>query len=133
MMWDDAGQPSLPAARFVVHEHRAPRLHYDLRLEHGGMLVSWAVPKGVPLEPGVNRLAIAVADHDLEHLTYTDAGKSIWDIGTYLEHEFTDGKVVVTFDGQRLRGSYALIRTNREQWLLRGIADRALDATAQLP
>lgn len=112
-------------SRFVVHEHRAPRLHWDLRLEHGGVLVSWAVPKGVPLEPGINRLAVSVPDHELEHLTYTDADKSIWDLGTYTEHEFTDAKVVVTFDGERLHGSYALIRTSSPQWLLRRVGDRA--------
>ncbi len=109
--------------RFVVHEHHAPRLHYDLRLERGGVLVSWAVPKGVPLEQGVNRLAVHVPDHDLDHLTYTDEQKSIWDIGTYAAHDFTDDKVVLTFTGQRLTGSYALIHTGDTQWLIRRISE----------
>ncbi len=111
--------------QFVVHEHRAPRLHYDLRLEHGDVLVSWAVPKGVPLEQGVNRLAIHVPDHDLDHLAYTDEDKSIWDTGTYTAHEFAAEKVVVTFTGQRLTGTYALIHTDNDNWLLRRITDRS--------
>jgi bifunctional non-homologous end joining protein LigD len=110
-------------ARFVVHEHLHPRHHWDLRLEHGGVLVSWAVPKGVPEGPE-NRLAVHVPDHDLEHLGHTDEAKSIWDHGTYVAHEFGQDKVVVTFSGERLHGSYALIRTRADQWLLRRVRDR---------
>src|SRR4051812_40880203 len=72
---------------FVLHAHRKPRPHFDLRLEEGGVLRSWAVPKGLPTEPTENRLAVEVADHELEHLTYTDADKSIADIGWWEEHD----------------------------------------------
>jgi hypothetical protein len=59
--------------RFVLHDHRKPQPHFDLRLEEGGVLRSWAVPRGLPDDPGENRLAIAVADHAMDHLAYVDA------------------------------------------------------------
>lgn len=114
--------------RFVLHEHQVPRHHFDLRLEHdrgqGPVLVSWAVPKGVPGTEGVNRLAVAVPDHDMDHIGYTDAQKSIAAHGTYTAHEFGDGKVVVTFHGEHLAGTYALIHTGGQHWLLRRIRPR---------
>lgn len=115
--------------RFVLHEHQVPRHHFDLRLEHdrgqGPVLVSWAVPKGVPSTEGVNRLAVAVPDHDLDHIAYTDEHKSIAAAGTYTAHEFGDDKVVVTFAGEGLTGAYALIHTRDANWLLRRIRPRA--------
>jgi len=117
--------------RFVLHEHQVPRHHFDLRLEHdrgqgeGPVLVSWAVPKGVPEAEGVNRLAVAVPDHDLDHIDFTDTQKSIAAAGHYTAHEFTDAKVVVTFTGDRLNGPYALIHTRDANWLLRRIRPRA--------
>ena len=60
---------------FVLHEHRKPQPHFDLRLEEDGVLRSWAVPKGMPTDPRADRLAVAVGDHDLDHATYTDATK----------------------------------------------------------
>jgi DNA ligase D-like protein (predicted 3'-phosphoesterase) len=118
--------------RFVLHSHQLPRPHFDLRLEHGGTLVSWAVPKGVPETEGVNRLAVAVPDHDLDHLTYVDDTpapngapvKSIADTGTYTAHDFDDDKVVFTLHGRRLTGTYALIRTGGRNWLLRRVKPR---------
>jgi hypothetical protein len=117
--------------RFVLHEHQVPRHHFDLRLEHdrghGPVLVSWAVPKGVPETEGVNRLAVAVPDHDMDHIDYTDERKSIAAAGTYVAHEFSDDKVVVTFadpTGHRLTGTYALIHTAEANWLLRRIRPR---------
>ncbi|MBM0275019.1 DNA polymerase ligase N-terminal domain-containing protein [Micromonospora tarensis] len=106
------------APAFVLHHHRKPRPHFDLRLEEGGVLRSWAVPRGLPDSPGQNRLAIAVPDHDLEHLRYEDADKSIADIGTWEEHDRTDRRMLFTLHGRAGPRRYALIRTG-ERLLLR--------------
>ncbi len=79
---------------FVLHDHRKPRPHFDLRLEQDGVLRSWAVPRGLPESSSQNRLAVAVSDHDLDHLTYTDADKSIADIGWWEEESRTDKRIV---------------------------------------
>jgi len=107
-----------PAApRFVLHDHRKPSPHFDLRLEEEGVLRSWAVPRGLPDDPARNRLAVAVADHDIDHLTYTDADKSIADHGTWEEHDRTDRRLLFTLHGERGSRRYALIRTDSD-WLL---------------
>jgi len=112
--------------RFVVQKHRARSLHYDFRLEMGGVLRSWAVPKGPPLEPGVRRLAIRVEDHPIDYIDFDGdipqgeygAGKvEIWDNGDFtLEKESAD---ILEFSlrGKRLLGSYALIHTDDRNWL----------------
>jgi bifunctional non-homologous end joining protein LigD len=109
--------PPTDAARFVVQEHHATRLHWDLRLEHDGALASWAIPNGIPLDPADNRLAVRTEDHPLEYLDFQGeipAGEygagtmRIWDRGTYETHEWTDKKVEVTFHGERLSGRYGL-------------------------
>jgi bifunctional non-homologous end joining protein LigD len=122
--------------RFVVQEHSATAMHWDLRLEHEGVLLSWAVPKGVPLEPKLNRMAIRTEDHPLEYLdfegeipkgSYGAGTMRIWDHGTYEleELELDDGKVHVNLDGERVHGRYVLVRTKRggktgtDQWILR--------------
>ena len=69
----------------MLHEHHKPQHHFDLRLEQDGVLRSWALPRGLPQTPSGNRLAVAVPDHELDHLTYTDADKSIADIGWWQE------------------------------------------------
>ena len=102
---------------FVLHEHRKPRHHFDLRLEEGGVLRSWAVPRGLPTEPARDRLAVAVPDHALEHLTYTDVDKSIADIGWWEEHDRTERRLLFTLHGRDGAVRYALIRTDRD-WLL---------------
>ena len=102
---------------FVLHDHRKPQPHFDLRLEEGGVLRSWAVPKGLPTDPSTNRLAIAVPDHALGHLTYTDAHKSIADIGWWEEHERNERRMVFTLHGRESSLRYALIKTNTD-WLL---------------
>ncbi len=102
---------------FVLHDHRRPRPHFDLRLEEGGVLRSWAVPKGLPADPGENRLAVAVPDHDLEHLTYTDDHKFVADTGWWEEHDRTERRLLFTLHGRRDAVRYALIRTSRD-WLL---------------
>jgi DNA ligase D-like protein (predicted 3'-phosphoesterase) len=113
---------------FVVHEHHATRLHYDLRLESGGVLRSWAVPKGIPLEPGVKRLAVAVEDHPLEYADFEGvipegeygAGEvKIWDRGTYTVEKMDEEKMVIGVQGARLEGKYVLIRLkDGKNWLL---------------
>ncbi len=112
--------------RFVVQKHRARSLHYDFRLEMGGVLRSWAVPKGPPLEPGIRRLAVQVEDHPIDYIDFAGeiphgeygAGSvEIWDRGEFnLEKESAD---ILEFSlrGKRLSGSYALIRTDNKKWL----------------
>jgi hypothetical protein len=112
-----AGEPAQEKPSFVLHDHRKPRPHFDLRLEEGGVLRSWALPRGVPTSSKGNRLAIAVPDHDLDHLTYTDADKSIADIGWWEEHERTDRRMLFTLHGVAGARRYALINTGTD-WLL---------------
>ena len=111
---DDDG-PGRP--RFVLHHHLRPREHYDLRLEEDGVLRSWAVPRGLPDDPAGNRLAVAVADHDLEHAGYTDEHKSIADSGWWEEVDRSDRRLVFVLHGRAGAVTYALIRTSRD-WLL---------------
>ena len=117
---------------FVVQRHDARRLHYDFRLERDGALASWAVPKGVPLEPGQRHLAVHVEDHPLEYATFAGeipAGQygagtvEIWDNGTYeLLEEKRDGGLTVRLAGERLRGIWTLVPAkldgNEKNWLL---------------
>ena len=112
--------------RFVVQKHQARNLHYDFRLELGGVLRSWAVPKGPPLEPGIRRLAIQVEDHPVDYIDFSGeipqgeygAGSvEIWDKGEFdLETESAD---ILEFSlrGERLSGRYALIHTDDKAWL----------------
>jgi hypothetical protein len=112
--------PPLTAAAgpaFVLHDHRKPRPHFDLRLEEAGVLRSWAVPRGLP-GPGENRLAVPVPDHGLEHLTYTDEHKSIADIGWWEEHDRTERRILFTLHGRGEPVRYALVHTGPD-WLLR--------------
>jgi len=117
---------------FVVQRHDATRLHYDFRLELGGALASWAVPKGVPLEPGQQHLAVHVEDHPLDYATFEGeipkgnygAGTvEIWDNGTYeLLERKPNGGLTVDLHGKKLKGIWALVpaRLNGEEknWLL---------------
>jgi bifunctional non-homologous end joining protein LigD len=130
------GQP-LPTGdddTFVVQEHHTPRgragqrVHWDLRLERDGVLKSWAVPKGPPLEPGVNRLAVPTEDHPLEYASFAGriaageygAGEvSIWDAGRYETEKWDDRHVIVHFHGHRLRGRYVLFPLTDGSWNLK--------------
>ena len=117
---------------FVVQRHDARRLHYDFRLERDGALASWAVPKGVPLEPGQRNLAVHVEDHPLEYASFQGeipagqygAGQvEIWDEGTYeLVEEKKDGGLTVRLDGKRLHGTWTLVPAklsgDPKNWLL---------------
>ncbi|MEU2031490.1 ATP-dependent DNA ligase [Nocardia amamiensis] len=122
-------EPPEPGAnnRYVVQEHHARRLHWDVRLERDGVLVSWAVPKGPPTSPDQNRLAVHTEDHPLEYLDFHGAipkgeygagEMTIWDSGTYVTEKWRDDEVIVQFNGKRLTGRYALIQTNGNQWLM---------------
>ena len=138
------GAPPAPretgARRFVVQRHRATRLHYDLRFEIAGVLVSWAVPRGPTLDPSVKRIAIHVEDHPIEYLDFEGVIPSggygagdviVWDRGTWEPHETDDpaaavaaGELHVDITGEKLRGRFILVRTGpaeaagNEQWLL---------------
>jgi bifunctional non-homologous end joining protein LigD len=114
--------------RFVVHEHHARRLHWDLRLEREGALMSWAVPNGIPEDPSENRKAIHVEDHPLSYLDFEGdipqgsygAGRiRVWDRGDYDLEKLKDGELIVVFHGERLRGRYAMFRTGGEKdWMI---------------
>ena len=120
--------------RFVIHEHHARRLHFDLRLEMDGVLKSWAVPKGPTLVAGEKRLAVAVPDHSLSYGnfegtlaegTYGAGEVRIWDDGKYETaadpgEQYKRGKIIFTFFGLKLRGEFALVKIARqeENWLL---------------
>jgi bifunctional non-homologous end joining protein LigD len=118
--------------RFVVQKHAASHLHYDFRLEMHGSLKSWAVPKGVPFELGVRRLASATEDHPLEYLDfegiipkgqYGGGTVMVWDIGTYevVEGDYWKGYLHISLAGKKLKGEWTL-RRNQEQganaWIL---------------
>lgn len=108
--------PERPA--FVLHDHRKPRPHFDLRLEQDGVLRSWAVPRGLPAKVGENRLAIAVPDHDLDHLDYEDEHKTVADTGWWEEHDRTERRFVFTLHGRHGSVRYVLVNTGTD-WLLR--------------
>jgi DNA ligase D-like protein (predicted 3'-phosphoesterase) len=116
---------------FVVHEHWATHHHFDFRLEMDGVLKSWAVPKDLPLESGVERLAVAVEDHPLEYGSFEGtnpegeygAGKvEVWDSGDYLLKEKSTRKLRFQLNGKKLQGDYELVfmkeERGRQQWLL---------------
>jgi bifunctional non-homologous end joining protein LigD len=115
---------------FVVQEHDASHLHWDFRLEIGGVLRSWAIPKGVPEEINIRRLAIQTEDHPIEYADFEGiipegmygAGTvKIWDKGVFALEEETNKKLVFFLQGKRLSGKYALIKImmrGKESWLL---------------
>ena len=131
------------AGRFVVHEHHARNLHWDLRLEHDGVLASWAVPKGIPDDPKHNRLAVHTEDHPIEYVdfhgdipagSYGAGTMKIWDSGTYDLEKWRNDEVIVTFHGKRLSGRYALFQTGKgkdaKNWMIHRM-DAAADPTAE--
>jgi len=124
--------------RFVVQRHEASHLHYDIRLEHNGVLKSWAVPKGPSMNSADKRLAIHTEDHPVSYLffegvipkgNYGAGNMSIWDSGTYtlykgssFNSQYIKGDLKLTFKGSKLKGQFALVKTERgdkqNQWLL---------------
>jgi bifunctional non-homologous end joining protein LigD len=137
---EPAGEEQGPGSgRFVVQRHRARRLHYDLRLEVDGVLVSWAVPKGPTLDPKVRQLAVHVEDHPVEYLDfegviprgeYGGGDVIVWDRGTWQPSDTDDpaaaieaGELHFDLHGEKLAGRFVLVRTGKdrsgkEQWLL---------------
>lgn len=152
----------LRGLQFVIQKHAASHLHYDLRLELDGVMRSWAVPKGPSLDPSVKRLAMQVEDHPMEYNTfegtipqgeYGGGTVMLWDRGTYTPDEpkkgedaasavrrgLKSGKLSFTFSGERLQGSFALVRTEtgeKPKWLLIKHRDehasRAADITSEV-
>ncbi len=128
------------ALRFVVHEHKASRLHYDFRLEIGGVLKSWAVPKGPSMNPADKRLAVMVPDHVLDYIdfegiipegNYGAGPVVVWDAGEFVPVEVDDaakalasGKLSFELKGKKLKGVFALAqmkglpKSTGKEWLL---------------
>ncbi|HEY3218972.1 MAG TPA: DNA polymerase ligase N-terminal domain-containing protein [Candidatus Limnocylindria bacterium] len=120
--------------RFVVQKHRATALHYDFRLEAGGALRSWAVPRGPSLDPKQKRLAMEVEDHPLEYASfegvipegeYGGGTVMIWDEGVWMPMAEVDpvaalekGELRFVLDGKKLKGSWTLVHTDGRRWLL---------------
>ena len=144
-----AVKPKKSKHRFTVQKHAASRLHYDLRIEHNGVLLSWAVPKGISADPAVKRLAVQTEDHPVKYLDFEGnipegqygAGEMIvWDTATYsqppdkpeqnlfemLEKQYKAGRIHLFFDGKKMKGEYSLVRTSKEKrhWLLIKVRDK---------
>ena len=116
--------PPTDASRFVIQEHHARRLHWDLRLERDGVLVSWAVPKGLPESPGRNHFAARTEDHPLEYIDfhgeiprgeYGAGSMKVWDRGTYETLKWDARKIEVALHGERLDARYALFAIGQEE------------------
>lgn len=139
--------------RFVIQKHDASSLHYDFRLEFGGVLVSWAVPKGFSTDPSDKRLAIRTEDHPLGYIDfegtipkgeYGGGTVMVWDSGSYdnllahkgpnskgMDKALKEGLIEVWLNGEKIRGGYALKRTGKgdnERWLLIKMNDDEADA-----
>lgn len=139
--------------RFVIQKHDASRLHYDFRLEHDGVLKSWAVPKGPSTDPREKRLAVPTEDHPVAYADfegvipedeYGGGTVLVWDAGPYrnlraekdedgadMDRSLEEGKVEVWLEGRKLSGGYALVRTggsDDERWLLIKMDDEEADA-----
>ncbi len=113
--------------RFVIQLHDASSLHYDLRLEQGGVLLSWAIPKGFPSRGGVKRLAIETEPHPVKYLTFEGVipkgeygGGTMWvfDTGKYEVKSQTPKKITFTLKGKLIKGTFTLVKTRDKQWLL---------------
>src|SRR6476660_1194122 len=142
------GRVRKEALEFVIQKHRATSLHYDFRLEHDGVMLSWAVPKGPSLDPATKRFAMQTEDHPIEYNRfegvipegeYGGGTVMIWDHGTWqpevadVDAALAKGDVKFTLYGKKLRGSWVLVRMRQRQWLLIKHRDQAasnLDITA---
>ena len=139
---------------FVIQKHDATRLHYDFRLELDGVMKSWAVPKGPSLDPAVKRMAVHVEDHPIEYNTfegvipkgeYGGGPVLLWDRGRWIPEEdpragYKKGSLKFRLEGEKLQGSWALVRTNygprgrdgKESWLLIKHKDEAAEPGAKV-
>ena len=130
---------------FVIHEHHAKRLHFDLRIEMSGVLKSWAVPKGPSMNPAEKRLAVMVDDHPLDYGSFEGtipegeygAGEVfIWDKGTYelKDGSIGSGKLEVVFKGKKLKGTFVIARMSGKEkdWLLIKKKDQFADSNFRL-
>lgn len=120
---------------FVVQEHHSSHHHFDLRLEHEGVLVSWAVPKGIPELPGKKHLAVRTEDHPLAYAVFEGAipegeygaGQvKIWDRGTFSPIAWGEDRIEFTLEGERLQGRYLLVRFKKageQEWLILKVKD----------
>lgn len=144
------GSDGKGGSRFVIQKHDATRLHYDFRLEAGGVLKSWAVPKGPSTDPREKRLAVPTEDHPVDYVDFEGtipdrqygAGTvMVWDIGEYENLTSDDegeevpvpeaierGHVSFRLSGEKLKGGYALTRTGEDRWLLIKMDDDQADA-----
>ncbi len=124
---------------FVIQEHHARRLHFDLRLEHHGVLASWAVPKNLPTEPKDRRLAVNTEDHPLGYETfegtipkgeYGAGHMTIWDRGSYECEKWRSDEIIVWLHGDKVSGRYVLVRTSAEknQWIVQYMKDQSPDS-----
>lgn len=157
---EPAAKKKSPSKRpvFVIQQHAARAMHYDVRLEIDGVLVSWAVPKGPSLNPAIKRLAVMTEDHPMEYRkfegiipkgNYGAGPVIIWDRGTYknlrdvsMEKALKDGLISVFLYGKKVRGGFAFIRTSdktaeKSQWLLVKMnddyADRRKNPVSSMP
>ncbi len=121
------GVSELELPRFVVQEHHATSLHWDLRLEHDGTLASWAVPKGIPPDPRRNHLAVRTEDHPMEYLefhgeipagNYGAGTMTVWDRGVFELEKWREDEVMVVLHGERVHGRYVLFRTGGKNWMI---------------
>ena len=144
-----AGKASTGLPRFVIQKHDATRLHYDVRLEVKGVLVSWAVPRGPSMDPSEKRLAVMTEDHPMDYAgfegyipkgQYGGGGVIVWDAGLY--HNLTTdkrgkllpaevaierGHIKFWLEGEKVQGAWALTRTDEKQWLMVKVKDAAAD------
>ena len=150
---EPAGKPArrqktaAPKLQFVVQKHRASHLHYDFRVEHEGVMLSWAVPKGPSLDPTVRRLAMMTEPHPMDYNEfegvipegeYGGGTVMIWDRGTWtpespdVNRALAKGDLKLTLHGRKLKGSWVLVRTRDRQWLLIKHRDAFASATTDL-
>jgi len=113
--------------RFVIHQHHARSLHWDLRLERDGVLASWAVPRGIPRDPARNHLAVHTEDHPMEFLDYEGTIPSgdygggrmlVHDRGTYTTEKWREDEVMIVLAGSRVSGRYVLFQTSGNDWMI---------------
>ena len=126
------------ASRFVIQYHQARAKHYDFRLEYNGVLLSWAVPKGLSKDPKNKRLAVMVEDHPIEYINfegvipkgnYGAGSVEIYDKGNYapikdFEKGLKKGQLKFVLNGEKLKGAWSLVRTERDNWLIIKIDDK---------